>query len=102
MSCRRFIFPCSKFRRDSIGLPALCHYTICEGSRIGSRRTRANSLIPSANHWRCRGLGDYLDLQASCIRAKMLVATTTMQHTITTQVPVLLLISEQAPKSTEL
>src|SRR5262249_9749798 len=26
------LFSYSEFRRDSIGLPALCHYTICEGS----------------------------------------------------------------------
>jgi hypothetical protein len=40
----------------------------------------------------------YRDLQASRIRAKTLTAMPTMQHTITTQVAVLPLTSEQAPK----
>ena len=48
------------------------------------------------------GLGHYRGLQASRIRAKTLTAMPRMQQTITTQVAVLLLTSEQAPKSTEL
>src|SRR6266436_1795518 len=44
----------------------------------------------------------YRGLQASRIRAKTLTAMPTMQHTITTQVAVLPLTSEQAPKSTEM
>src|SRR5262249_49254316 len=36
----------SQFRRDSIGLPALCHYTICEGS-MGSELMSAPGHDPS-------------------------------------------------------
>src|SRR5262249_7213948 len=36
----------SEFRRDSIGLPALCHYTICEGS-VGSEHRLTRCLCQS-------------------------------------------------------
>src|SRR5262249_47573968 len=36
----------SQFRRDSIGLPALCHYTICEGS-VGSEHRLTRCLCQS-------------------------------------------------------
>src|SRR5262249_48485585 len=43
----------SEFRRDSIGLPALCHYTICEGS-VGSEHRLMSAPGQNASHRHAR------------------------------------------------
>src|SRR5262249_3839982 len=45
----------SEFRRDSIGLPALCHYTICQGS-VGSEHRLMSAPGQTRLWWRLRGM----------------------------------------------